>query len=287
MKPTTAFIRKFMLLLCSTAMAAGQIALAGENKALKAELENQLSGKTVVSKIVFGGRAVPPGYQGDYPVNTLVYPETGTVTYRVEWGVMRADVAEQQMVRRFDSGTSFRVSGIDLKDDRLELKLESGSGGSARLKLMLGAGWQSRLDSALVQAQLARVFVLDQRPEPTQGTSLASANPSSKNEVEQKSYQQPERINGPVAQASPASISVATNEATSHSERLSKGELDTLLATANPLDAILSQALMMLNALTDYQQRVGAPCHRDDIPKLRKRYEKTRTIDAIAASMIT
>src|SRR5208337_2868647 len=92
MKPTTAFILKFMLLLCSTAMAAGQIALAGENKALKAELENQLSGKTVVSKIVFGGRAVPPGYQGDYPVNTLVYPETGAVTYRVEWGVMRADV---------------------------------------------------------------------------------------------------------------------------------------------------------------------------------------------------
>jgi hypothetical protein len=275
-----------MLLLCSTAMAAGQIALAGENKALKAELENQLSGKTVVSKIVFGGRAVPPGYQGDYPVNTLVYPETGAVTYRVEWGVMRADVAEQQMQRHFDSGTSFRVSGIDLKDDRLELKLDSGSGGSARLKLMLGAGWQSKFDGASVQAQLARVFVLDQRPEPTQGTTIASTNPSSSNEVEQKSHQQPERINGPDAQVSPASKGVGTNEATPHSERLSKEELDTLLATANPQDVLSGHALRILNALVAYQKRVGAPCHRDDIPKLQKKYGNSRTIDAFAANDI-
>jgi len=175
----SAFILKFMLLLCSVAMAAGQVALAGENKALKADLESQLVGKTVVSRILFGGRAVPPGYQADYPVNTLVYPDTGAVTYRVEWGVMRAEVGEREMVRRFESGTSFLVSGIDLKDDRLELKLERGSGGSARLKLMLGRGWQSRLDNASVQAQLARVFVLEQGSEPTHGITVTSASPLS------------------------------------------------------------------------------------------------------------
>ncbi len=158
----TAFIVKFMLLLSAIGMTAGQIALAGENKALKADLESQLVGKTVVSKIIFGGKAVPPGYQGDYPVNTLVSPDTGAVTYRVEWGVMRAEVGEREMVRRFESGTSFRVSGIEMKDDRLEIKLDGG-GGSARLKLMLGAGWQSKLDAASVQAQLARVFVLEQQ----------------------------------------------------------------------------------------------------------------------------
>ena len=176
MKSRTAFILRFMMLLCPLAMAFGQIALAGENKALKGELERSLSGKTVVSKIVFGGRAVPRGFQGDYPVNTLVYPESGAVTYRVEWAYMRTEVGEQEMLGRFGSGTAFQVSGIDLKDDRLELKLKSGSGDSARLKLMLGPGWQSRFDGASVQAQLARVFVLDQQPEPTQETAAASAS---------------------------------------------------------------------------------------------------------------
>jgi hypothetical protein len=110
----------------------------------------------------------------DYPVNTLFDPDSGQVTYRIEWAYMRADVGEREMVRRFDSGTRFRVSGIELKDDRLELKLEGGSGGSARLKLMLGRGWQSKLDVSSVQAQLARVFVLDQYAEPPHDHAVAS-----------------------------------------------------------------------------------------------------------------
>src|SRR5271156_4553363 len=132
-----------------------------DQNAIKHDLEQTLLGKTFVSKIVFGGRAIPPGYQADYSVNTLVYPESGEVRFRIEWGMMRADIRPQQMQRKFDAGTSFKVSSVEVKDDRLELKLESGSGDSARLKLMLGADWQSRVDAAAVLAQLANIFAID------------------------------------------------------------------------------------------------------------------------------
>ena len=52
---------------------------------------------------------------------------------------MRLEVEPTEMERRFDRGTSFRVANIDVKDERVELKLESGSGDPAKLKLTLGA----------------------------------------------------------------------------------------------------------------------------------------------------
>src|SRR5271170_7899563 len=147
-----------------------------DQNAIKHDLEQTLLGKTFVSKIVFGGRAVPAGYQLDHGVNTLVYPESGEVRYRIESGVFREDVEASRMQRRFNAGTAFKVSGVEVKDDRLELKLESGSGDSARLKLMLGAGWQSRVDAAAVLAQLANIFVIDQQQVPSQAPATAATS---------------------------------------------------------------------------------------------------------------
>jgi TPR repeat protein len=264
-------------------MAVGRVAVAGENKPLKGELQTELAGKTVISRIVFGGRAVPQGYQFDYPVNTLVFPDTESVTYRVEWGVMRAEIGESQMLRRFESGTSFRVTGVDAKDDRLELKLE-GSGGSARLKLMLGAGWQSKLDSASVQAQLGRVFVFEQWPAPVSAAAAGSADRSSAVPSAQRS--QPPFVNGAAVFALSSPASPTGNEVMPSTERLSQQDLEALLSSANSTEVMSDHAFRMLNALVAYRQRVGAPCHRDDIPKFAKRYGGASSIDAPAANEI-
>jgi hypothetical protein len=163
-------LRRLGLLgVLTTVVFSGCHPLFAQNKALKAQLDEALVGKTVVSNIVIGGKAVPRGVQTDYPVNTVVSPE-GQVSYRVEWGIIRTDVGLREMNKRFAGGTSFRVADVDLKDDRLELKLESATYDSAKLKFILGTGWQSRLDVASVRAQLSRVLVFNEPAQPTTST---------------------------------------------------------------------------------------------------------------------
>ena len=139
-----------------------------QNQTLKTELERTLVGKTVVSRIVLGGRATPKGLSADYPVNTLVDSDSGKVTYRIEWGFVRTEVGMSEMLRKFDSGTSFSVAGLNLKKDRIELKLKILSGQSLKVKLMLGKGWQSQFDVAAVRGILNRTFVLDGQTEQEQ-----------------------------------------------------------------------------------------------------------------------
>jgi hypothetical protein len=69
---------------------------------------------------MIGDKGAPVGYQAPYPVNTLVYPD-GKIIYRVEWAMMRGEVG--QMQKSFGSGRTFQISGVDFKEDRLELKL--------------------------------------------------------------------------------------------------------------------------------------------------------------------
>jgi hypothetical protein len=153
--------------------------LRADNTALKSDLERTLIGQSVVSKIMFGGRAIPSDARTDLPVNTLVFPDSSQVSYRVEWGgVIREEVSPSQMQRRFDPGTSFRIAGIEVKGDRLELKLQSGSGDSARLKLMLGAGWQSKFDLQSIKSQLSQIFVLDEPQQPKQQVAGATTAPT-------------------------------------------------------------------------------------------------------------
>ena len=140
--------------------------LSAEDNALKADLERAVVGKTVVSKLMFGGKARPRGRIATYRIDTLFYPDTNKVTYRAQGTLRPTDVEPAEMKQRFDEGTSFRVAKIELKDDRLELKLETETDGYARLDLMLGPAWQLNLDVASVQKQLALVFALDQRPGP-------------------------------------------------------------------------------------------------------------------------
>src|SRR5271167_4968309 len=146
--------------------------LRADGKTLKSDLELALVGQSVVSRILFGGKAVPSGATVGYPVNTVVFPDSSQVSYRVEWGLIREDVSPNRMARHFDPGTSFRVASVEIKDDRLELKLLSGNGDSAKLKLMLGASWQSKFDSQSVLSQLSNIFVFDEAQQPKQ--NLAS-----------------------------------------------------------------------------------------------------------------
>jgi hypothetical protein len=77
------------------------------------------------------------------------------------------------MQSSFAPGSEFHVSGVNLKDDRLELKLEGGSEGSAKIRLLLGQGWQSNSNVNAVMTQLARVF--DMPKAPVSSSSTASA----------------------------------------------------------------------------------------------------------------
>ncbi len=159
-----------MVAACGLAVAifSGQQAHA-KDKSLKGELEHALVGQLVTSKILLGDRARPSdvtreGLTLDFPVHTLVDAETGEIAYRVEEPLLleRAEVHEEEMLRSFEAGTSFRISAIHVKDSRIEIKLKQLSGGSAEVKLMMGKGWQSKYDATSVQARLARVFSFEQ-----------------------------------------------------------------------------------------------------------------------------
>ena len=133
--------------------------LSAQNGGLKDELSHSLSGTTVISTILVGGRAAPRGYQADYPVDTLVYPGNREVAYRMDLGSTSTTTTAEDMRRYFERGTLFQVIGLDLQDGWLELKLKSAGGDSARLRLMLGDGWQSKFDSSSIQARLACVLI--------------------------------------------------------------------------------------------------------------------------------
>jgi hypothetical protein len=149
-------------------------AFAAENSSLKAEIFRSLNGTVLVSKVTLGYRAIATGYQTDWPVITIVNTQTGGVTYRVESGMVRFDVGQREMRRHFAQGSRFHVSGIDLKDDRLELMLDGGSGNSAKLRLVLGQRWQSNSDINAVMTQLARVFDLPNAPDSLSSTASAT-----------------------------------------------------------------------------------------------------------------
>jgi len=225
--------------LCTVAMSA-------ENAALKSGLENALSNKTLVSRIMLGGEATPRGLQATYPVNTLISPSSDVVTFRVESLLIRTDVQPSEMSRRFEQGTSFRVTNIDLKDDRLELKLQSGNGGSAKLKLMLGEGWQSKVDLSAIQAQLARVFVLDEtqrQAEASTGTSSAPS-PSSSGAGETRGYRH-------------------DSHAAKVEGRISDAELDAVMArfdqdTRRAYSSVSRDAEMLSRALIVFQRTYGS-----------------------------
>lgn len=162
------FVGIFSLLILFT------LQLAAQNSALQSDLSHSLSGATLISTIRFGGKTILPGQQADYPVNTLLDPTRRDVSYCVESGRLRTAIAANEMHHTFDRGTFFHLRAIDLKEDSLELNLESSTGDSARLTLMLGAGWQSKFDGASIQSQLARVFVIDRQPQPTQRAAVPS-----------------------------------------------------------------------------------------------------------------
>lgn len=111
---------------------------------------DDLKGKQAVALVAIGSKGIVPGITQPCPVNTLAYPD-GRVEYRVEFGLVRGSVSLMQ--KSFRRGSTLKIESVDVKDDRLEVKLTSGDNDSGRLKLMLGAGWQKTMsDEAVAQA---------------------------------------------------------------------------------------------------------------------------------------
>jgi len=156
----------FMLTLLFPAIASSQV----QESALKASLK----GAEAVAIVTIGGAA--PGVSGLLPVNTLAYPD-GHLIYRVEYGFNRREVT--QMETSFGIGTRFHIGSVDLKDDRLELKLNGPSySGSGRLKLMLGPDWQTRMSNEGVISAISKFLTL-----PSAATSGGTANSPSSSAV--------------------------------------------------------------------------------------------------------
>jgi hypothetical protein len=152
------------------------------------DLERTLAGQLVTSKILLGYTARPSefvrdGVNSDFSVHTLVDAQTGQIRYRVEGSLLlfRPDVSLAEMQSSFEAGTSFRITAVHLKDDRLEINLRQTFGKSTVVKLMFGKGWQSRYDAASVEEKLARVFSFGQ---PAQQEMEAEQAPPQERPVE-------------------------------------------------------------------------------------------------------
>lgn len=149
-----------MFALFSPSIASSQV----QQSALKASLK----GTQATAAVSIGDRGTFPGASDFLPVNTLAYPD-GQIAYRVEWGLAHGEVT--QMEKSFEIGTTFQISSVDLKDDRLELKLLGRNSDSGRLKLMLGPGWQTKMSNEAVISVIGKFLTV-----PSAVTSSTTAN---------------------------------------------------------------------------------------------------------------
>jgi hypothetical protein len=191
-------------------------------------LSDGLVGKEVGSLIMIGHEGAPVGYSAPYPVNTLVYPD-GQIIYKVEIGIMRAEVGRMQT--SFVAGTMFRISAVDIKNDRLELKLAAREGGNGRLKVMLGPAWQTELSNAGVANILAKYIVL---PESIKQVSAEAAAPISSATVSPSGSQ--------VAYSRPSGSQ-------SLPERPSEAEIQRFLSGLGQKQRLAEQAMRQANAV--------------------------------------
>ncbi len=156
-------------------------------------LTDALQNAEGVSTVRIGRKGAPVGYQGGYPVNTLVFPD-GHVEYRVESGIFRGPVwAMEEM----PPGTALKIASVDIKDDRVELKvnctnnclLKITTAGikddrtvnctnhcAGRLKFMFGPGWQVHWSNAGVLAEVQKCLTMNKTfPSQEQNASGPSA----------------------------------------------------------------------------------------------------------------
>ena len=148
----------------------------GFSQIQQASLAASLKGTEAVSKITIGDKGVPSSIPGQYavlPVDTLVYPE-GQIVYQLEGGFI--PVVVEYLQTSFATGTTFQISGVGFKDDRLELKLTSRDSGSRHLKIMLGAGWQKRMtDQDVILAVSKFLSVPSAQPNTMEADNMAAA----------------------------------------------------------------------------------------------------------------
>jgi hypothetical protein len=136
-----------------------------KDKSLKGELEHSLVGQVVTTRILLGDTArwSEEGQSAVLPVHTVVEAATGGTSYEIEWKFLGPEIVRTgDMQHYFATGASFRITGIHLKANRIEINLKELSGRSTEVKLMLGEGWQSKYDAASVQTRLARVFAFEE-----------------------------------------------------------------------------------------------------------------------------
>lgn len=119
-------------------------------------LSTSLKGKDIVSKVAFGQSGWPSGGTQSLPVNTFIHPD-GTMDYRAELAILSFSVT--RLERSFGSGTRFKVDAVDIKSDRLELKLAADNT-STRVKFLFGTGWLTRTTNDEIRAMLGGYFAL-------------------------------------------------------------------------------------------------------------------------------
>jgi hypothetical protein len=180
---------EFMMrqLLAAAILLISVQSMHAEKRGDYSDISRGLVGSSVVSKIVLGRMGVPAGLSADYPVVTLVDPITGQNSYRVEWAYVRARAA--LITKKFDVGTRLRVDKVEVKNDRLELRLEGYDGG-AKVKVMLPAGWADKTDLASVKQYLSTFLEFEATDDSAAGNFRAQVS-SSVSAVPVHTYERP------------------------------------------------------------------------------------------------
>jgi uncharacterized coiled-coil DUF342 family protein len=136
-----------------SAMSGGQLVFS---QVQAAALKDSLTGHEAVSRIELGGTGTARGSNQELPVDTLVYPN-GQILYQIEAGFLHLQVGGRRKV--FHMGTRFSVDGIDLKNDRLELKVANGND-RTKLKFLFGPNWQVRMSNRTVIENITEYLII-------------------------------------------------------------------------------------------------------------------------------
>lgn len=175
------------ILLLFIAFAPALQAFCGQ-KTLKHDIEESIKGKLLISKVALGGMSYSQYSTYPWEVDTEFYPATGEVKHRVEMG--HGYVDEAKVMQPYRAGTLFRVTKVDTKDDRVEFTLSPGEERkSAKLKLMLGTGWQTQLRSDEVLRHLSIVLTDQQEHESLQGSTNVRGSNGNAGALETKPIQ--------------------------------------------------------------------------------------------------
>lgn len=158
---------------------SASLQVIAESGCSKSDLERALVGKTVVSRVQIGGKAIRTMCDQGCPsssVDTLLFPD-GQISYRANWLYEVQPPADS-----FSAGTKFTIMKIAIKrpdwayePDGLELRLKDEASKSADVRVLIGPSLINDCNLEDVEAAVSGFFQFqEQLPTPEQRASTGT-----------------------------------------------------------------------------------------------------------------